>query len=239
MINKKVIKKRPTAQAKVDKSDKFLALKADDMVVAARMLEQTEDEDGLTEKQIEFCKQYLWDFNAGQAAQRAGYGNDTVSAMMKGRHLIKEEKIKNYIKKLQDNLHLVSGITKMRVLQEQAKIAFSTMASFHKSWMEKEDFDKLTPEQKACIQSIDTRVKSVRVGSSSKPRYEMKEFVKITLYDKGKALETINKMLGFDAPIKVESNVTGTLNITVSNPQQQNLLEEVKRRLEDIDNSPA
>lgn len=74
----------------------------------------------------------------------------------------------------------------------------------HNSWIDRVEFDQLTDDQKACIKSIQTKVEK----RSYDDEVRNVEMVKIELYDKLAALNSINKMLGFDAPAKVDANVT-------------------------------
>ncbi len=52
----------------------------------------------LTEKQKRFCKEYLIDLNATQAAIRAGYSKKTAYSI--GQKLLKKAEIQKYIQKL-------------------------------------------------------------------------------------------------------------------------------------------
>ncbi len=53
---------------------------------------------GLTNKQIQFCREYLVDFNGAQAAIRAGYA--VKSARVTACNILKSEKVDAYLKKL-------------------------------------------------------------------------------------------------------------------------------------------
>lgn len=85
-------------------------------------------------------------------------------------------------------------------MAEFAKIGFSSIAALHNTWITRKEFESLTEDQKAAIKSILTRTRRVMIREEP---IEIEE-VKIELYDKLKALDSINKMLGFDAPIKTE-----------------------------------
>lgn len=156
----------------------------------------------LTAKQERFCYEYCIDFNATQAAIRSGYKSENAYAT--GAENLRKPQIKERIKQMQDNLAETAGISALRVIKEHEKIAFSSIAHLHNTWIERVEFDQLTDEQKACIKSISTKIQKKNIGTSEDPEIIEIEFVKVELYDKQKSLDSINKMLGFDAPVKTE-----------------------------------
>jgi phage terminase small subunit len=172
------------------------------------MAEETEDIE-LTDKQEKFCYEYCFDLNATQAAIRAGYSENTARSIAST--LLTKVNIQEKIKKMQDNLAETAGLSRLKVISEHMKIAFSSIANLHNTWIDRKDFELLTEDQKACIAEIDTKI---RTEYEYDPKTEGKkpiqvEYVKIKLYDKQKALDSISKMLGYDAPIKID----GILNI--------------------------
>lgn len=78
----------------------------------------------LNDKQKAFVRQYLKDFNATQAALRAGYAE--VSAHSQAHDLLKKPEIKQAINEHLDNV----GATAERILLELANIAFADMADY-------------------------------------------------------------------------------------------------------------
>lgn len=159
----------------------------------------------LTGKQERFCYEYCIDFNATQAAIRSGYSKNT--AFIIGSENLKKPYIQNRIKEMQDKLAETAGISALRVLREHEKLAFSSIAHLHNTWIERTDFEVLTKDQKDSIKSISTKILKKNIGTSDDPEIVDVEYVKIELYDKQKSLDSISKMLGFDAPVKTE--VTG------------------------------
>lgn len=167
----------------------------------------------LTAKQERFCYEYCIDFNGTQAAIRAGYSEQTARAIASEN--LSKLYIQNRIKQLQDNLAETAGVSKMRVLQEHMKLAFSSIAHLHNTWIERKEFEALTEEQKSCIAEISTQTRTVKIGDDPVDV----EFVKIKLYDKQKALDSISKMLGFDAPIRTEiKDTTPVINLVKGKP---------------------
>jgi phage terminase small subunit len=160
----------------------------------AEEVEQVE----LTDKQEKFCYEYCFDFNATQAAIRAGYSENTARSIAS--QLLTKVNIQEKIKAMQDNLAETAGISRLKVLSEHMKLAFNSIAHLHNTWINRKDFESLTEDQKSCIAEISTQTKIQRIGEELVDV----DFVKIKLYDKQKALDSISKMLGFDAPIKTE-----------------------------------
>jgi phage terminase small subunit len=188
----------------------------------------------LTDKQERFCYEYCIDMNATQAAIRAGYSQDTAYSI--GTENLKKPEIKERIDYMKANLAETAGISALKVIQEHAKLAFSSVADLFTGWFERTEFDLLTPEQKACIKSINTKVLKKNIGTSDEPEIVDVEYVKIECYDKQKSLDAINAMLGFNAPIKQEikgegygpvavfldGQVLQASSIKVSAPENQN-----------------
>lgn len=164
------------------------------------------DKTGLTKKQQIFCKEYILHWNGTKAAIRAGYSQNC-AAVQASENLTKPN-IQAYIEYLKKNIAEVAEISPLRVLNEYKKIAFSSIAHLHNTWIERKEFESLTEEQKGCIQEIVTQTRSIKSDGG----FVDIEYVKIKLYDKIRGLEGINKMLGYDSPEKVElSNPDGCL----------------------------
>jgi len=159
-----------------------------------------------TAKEELFCYEYCIDFNAAQAAIRAGYSERTARSI--GSKLLTKVNIKNRIKDLKGHLSETAGIGAVKVLNELKKIAFSSIAYLHNTWIERKEFEDLTEDQKSCIAEISTQVRTQRVNDESVDV----EFVRIKLYDKQKALEAISKMLGYEAPTRNE--ISGRIDLS-------------------------
>ena len=155
----------------------------------------------LTAKQERFCYEYCIDYNATQAAIRAGYSEDT--ARMIGYENLTKPYIKKRISEMQNNLAETAGISALRILKEHERIAFSNAGQLRDGWISLKDFEQLPDSVKACIQEISTKTIKRSIGNDSVEE----EYVKVKLYDKQKSLDSISRMLGFDAPVKQE--ITG------------------------------
>lgn len=161
----------------------------------------------LTEKQKKFCQEYIFDWNGTRAAKAAGYSEKTAQEMASEN--LRKPIIKAYISKIQEDLEKVAGISRLQVLQEHQKLAFSSIAHLHNSWIDRKEFENLTEEQKSCIAEIQTQVRKTSVVRQGMPEEDIEiEFVKIKLYDKQKSLDSISKLLGYEAPKKNEITIT-------------------------------
>ena len=183
----------------------------------------------LTEKQRAFCSLFVIYRNATQAAIEAGYSVNT-AAVIGCENLIKPN-IKKEISRLQDNFvqHMAElGITRQKNARELARIAYTSIAHLHNTWIERKEFDQFTDEKKACIAEIDTKIEykayQVQEGIDKDGKHIVKdkgrrkvEYVKVKLFDKAKALDSLNKMMGWNEPDKIDhSNKDGSLKQIIS-----------------------
>lgn len=157
----------------------------------------------LTEKQRIFCHEYVRDWNATRAAKVAGYSENTAKQI--GSENLTKLDIKQYIEYIQVDLAKLAGISKLRNIEELQKIAYSTIAHLHNTWIELKEFEALTEDQKCAIESIDTKTekRTVRVNESTDIDVDT-IYVKIKLHSKTKAIEMLNSMMGWNAPSKSE-----------------------------------
>ncbi len=166
------------------------------------------EERELTDSQKVFCNEWIFDFNATRAYSVA-YPEATIeSASAAGSRLLGNVNIRAYCKHLQDNLAETTGISRVRVIREHEKLAFSSIAHLHNTWITRKEFEELTEDQKACISEISTQTRMERNPIEGGEAIQV-DFVKIKLYDKQKSLDAINKMLGFDAPTKIDHSTLG------------------------------
>ncbi len=165
----------------------------------------------LNEKQKAFCKEYIFDWNATRS-YRAAYPDTTNdnSAAASACALLRNPKIKDYIKEIQNDLEKLAGLSRLKVINEHMKLAFSSIAHLHNTWIKRKEFEYLTEDQKACIAEIDSKVKTEYAFDPDNPKEKKPlevEYVRVKLYDKQKALDSISKMLGYDAPSKMQIDV--------------------------------
>jgi len=167
------------------------------------------DNADLTEKQKLFCHYYIENWNASESARRAGYSESSAGSI--GSENLQKPEIKAYIEDIQKDLEKMAGLSKLKVLNEHKKVAFSSIAHLHKNWIDLEEFENIPEDQKQCIKKIDRKVtyKPIYDEDSDTTKSYMVEQVKIELYDKLKSLDSISKMLGYDAPQKVDLTSDG------------------------------
>lgn len=178
----------------------------------------------LTEKQKKFCEEYLLDWN-GTRAYRAAYPDAKVqTAEVNASKLLRNTKVKAYLEEAKKDLARIAGISKLRVLKEYQKMAFSSIAEMHNTWVTRKEFEELTPEQKACISEIQTQTKVVRTEDGE---LDTQEFVKVKLYDKNRALEGLNKMLGYNEP---EEQIQ-RFNLDNLSTEEKKILLELSRKI--------
>lgn len=154
----------------------------------------------LSNKRKKFAKEYIYDWNSARAARAAGYSEKTAKTI--GSYLLTLVNVQDYITEIQKDIEKLAGISRQRVLEEYQKIAFSNITHLHNTWIERKEFEKLTEYQKACIQEIDTKIMTKNIGTSMKPEIVDIEHIKIKLYSKQSALDSISKMLGYNEPEK-------------------------------------
>ena len=158
----------------------------------------------LTPKQEIFCYEYCIDFNATRAAKVAGYNEKTAKVI--GCQNLTKLYIKDRIKYMRDNLAETAGISALKIINEHSKIAFSSFANMKDGWMLLKDFDNLTDSERACISEIQTKESRRADGGDG---IILEEWVKIKLLDKQKSLDSLSKILGFDAPTKIDLTSLG------------------------------
>ncbi len=163
--------------------------------------------DSLPEKQRLFAAEYPVDFNATQAAIRAGYSSKT--AAVKGCQLLKIPKIKEIVDEATEARMLALGITSQGVLEEIAKLAFSNMLDYIKitsNGLAEIDLTELDPGKAAAI--TDLTIESHKVPGQ--PGEVQK--VKFKLADKGVNLERLGKYLKlFTDRQEIESSFNVTI----------------------------
>ena len=137
----------------------------------------------LTERKRRFVKEYLIDLNATQAAIRAGYSEKT--AYSQGQRLLKDVEINGLIQKEQQKRAETLDITKDRIVEELAKIAFGDVREIV-NWTQ--GAVMLIPSKEI------TDKAAAAISEVSKGAFG----IKIKRHDKVRALDSLTKLLGFD-----------------------------------------
>lgn len=148
----------------------------------------------LTAKQIRFVDEYMVDFNATQAAIRAGYKAKTAHVI--GAENLRKPKIAEEISRRQKDLQRRTEISQDRVVKELARIAFADATDYAcvetltyenedgtvspVQIVSPKDTDTLSDDQRAAIAGI-------KHGANG---------IEIKLHDKIKALELLGRHIG-------------------------------------------
>lgn len=148
----------------------------------------------LTPKQIRFVDEYLVDFNATQAAIRAGYKAKTAHVI--GAENLRKPKIAEEIARRQKDLQKRTEVSQDRVVKELARIAFANIADYihvETQTRTKDDGTEITYQTVMFNEtqelSADQRA-ALAVVKQSVNGFELK------LHDKIKALELLGRHIG-------------------------------------------
>jgi phage terminase small subunit len=173
----------------------------------------------LNEKQKHFCREYVIDWD-GTRSYLVAYPNVKNRAIAKAAasRLLTNVNLKKYISEIKDDLEMLCGVSKAMIVNEHKKLATSSIADLHDTWITRKEFETLTKEQKDCIAEIDTKIKTEFEFDPDNPKDKKPitvEYVKVKLYDKQKALDSISKLMGYDAEqkIKISGNITGDIKV--------------------------
>lgn len=166
--------------------------------------------ENLTNKERIFCQEYTYDWN-GTRAYRVAFPTckSDMACGANANRLLKKDKVKNYISEIQRDIEKQTNSSKKRVIAELEKIAYNSISRFHNTWIERKDFEAISEDDKAAISEISTKVVKQNIGTEDMPIIADVEYVKIKLWDKNRALETLNKMLGYNMPEKVDMTSKG------------------------------
>lgn len=175
----------------------------------------------LTETQKEFCKLYVQDWNGTKAYAKLHPKVVYNTAKARAADWINRKRIKDYCDFLNENIEEVTGVSRSWVMEQHLKIVRCSIAHLHDSWIDRVEFDKLTPSQKDCIQEITTQTRTEKAEGEEGEHDVQVDYVKIKLYDKQKALDAITRMMGYDKAQKVElsgklEGITPITNVQVN-----------------------
>lgn len=185
----------------------------------------------------QFCKEYLICNNAAEAWKIA----NPRTLSFKGRSnqapfkILKNPKVQQFLSYIQKDLEYVTGVSKEKQVREFRNIAYADISDLHENWNELKDFERLReerPEIMSAIQSIETKTETVMQYHAELDKKVLTriDYVKVRLHDKIKALEALNKLMGYNAPEKVEVAVQHTLDVEDLEPSVFNTLLETARK---------
>ena len=148
----------------------------------------------LTAKQMRFVDEYLVDFNATQAAIRAGYSPKTAAAA--AARLLRNVNIQAEIARRQKDLQRRTEISQDRVVKELARIAFADASDYAcvETYMYENKDGTLSPLQ--VVSPKDTGVLSDDQRAAIAGIKQGANGIEIKLHDKIKALELLGRHIG-------------------------------------------
>lgn len=139
----------------------------------------------LNPKQERFCKEYLIDFNATQAAIRAGYSKQTAYSI--GQRLLKNVEVKRFLESKGKQLATKLEISQERTLREIARMAYSDIRNIYNNDGSVKAVHELDDDTAAAISSVEI---DEQVNGKSKVKTRTKKF---RFHDKTKAVEMLAK----------------------------------------------
>lgn len=151
--------------------------------------QNSSDSAKLTDLQKRFLQEYFKDWNATQAAIRAGYSEATA------RQIGHENLTKPYIR-AEINRHLADlGATPERIIAEQTLLAYSDIGDYLQSY---ED-GKLIQSGTDAFRRKTKAIKKIKIT---------KKGLELELYDKQKSLDSLAKILGMvkESPMASDSD---------------------------------
>lgn len=193
----------------------------------------------LKEKQKTFCREYIVDLNATQAAIRAGYSEKTASQA--AARLLSNVKVQHEIKKLMDERNERTNITADDVIRQLARIAFMDIKDFVEWGVEErnEIIDR-DEDDNPIIEKVQSEY--VRLKAAQQIDGTLVQSIKMTKYgmavefpDRMRAMEMLAKHTGvFDDRPNVNVDVSGFVDALKQTAQQVGNVWE-----DDPDNNPG
>lgn len=160
-------------------------------------------------KQARFVAEYLIDLNATQAAIRAGYSEKTAGSQ--GFDLLKKPEIAQAVAAGQAKHITTADLTASRVLEEMRRLSFLDLRSLFDDHGNIKPIHELTPEQGACLASVEVVKKNLAAGDGQTDTVH-----KLKVWDKVRSLEMLAKHFGLLVD-KMEHS--GTLRIINELPE--------------------
>lgn len=154
----------------------------------------------MTPKQKLFCDEYLVDLNATQAAIRAGYSKKTAKVI--GNENLTKPYIQEYIQKNREKLGKKLEITKEMILEGYRRLAFYDMRKFYDengNLLQVSDLDEETSFALAGFE-----VTEEKDGNGKGQQVVIGYTKKIKTSDRKAALDSLCKVLGYNAPQQFE-----------------------------------
>jgi len=176
-----------------------------------------------------FAREYLINgHNAVQAYMKVYPNVEYNVAGVLGHGLLKKVKVQELIKEYHENIEQTVGISRERVAREYMKLAFNSMAALRQDWVTLKEYNEIPKHIKDCIQEVQNKI-DPETG-------EIIE-VRVKMFDKKAALDSLTKFFGYAEPDKYQGTINHNLTINkintdgLSKPAQELLLEISQKQL--------
>lgn len=167
----------------------------------------------LKERMERFCKEYLVDLNATQAAIRAKYSQKTAGSI--GQRLTKNVDIANRVAFLQRGTMQKLEVTPERIMAEVAKVAFANLGDFIKVQPDGTgyiDLKDVTPDMFASLESYEvTELPPFKTVENGEEVVREVLKIKVKQHSKLDALEKLMRRHNLVKPVEVNHNHTGVV----------------------------
>lgn len=151
------------------------------------------EEVNLTDKQKRFCEEYLIDLNATKSAIRSGYSEKTAHSI--GFENLTKPEIQNYISLLQKQKSEELNITQNQILTELSKVAFGDVRNLFDENGKLLNINEVENLVSGGIKSVTLLTEKYDLTASGDGVYTT--IKKVETHDKLKAIDLLNKMLGY------------------------------------------
>lgn len=171
----------------------------------------------ITPKQERFCNEYLIDLNGTQAAIRAGYSPKTANEQAV--RLLAKVSVKNFLQIKQNQLANKTQITLEMVLEGYRRLAFYDARKFYDEEGNLKQITDLDDETAFALAGFE--VMEEKGGNGEGQQVLLGYTKKIKMSDRKGALDSICKVLGYNAPDKSDINLKGLIvNVTPEQVKQ-------------------
>jgi phage terminase small subunit len=161
------------------------------------------------DKQIRFCREYIIDHNGKQAAIRAGYSKKTAESIAS--RLLRNVKVKLYIKTIEQQVTEKLNIKAEDVIKELACIGFSKATDF----ITIQDIEVGRGKRKKIIRAAVAKLTADVEPGKLPAIAEIKQTehgIGIKTHDKVRSLELLGKHLGI---FEADNSQKGTITVEI------------------------
>lgn len=185
---------------------------------------------GLNPMQRRFCDEYLLDFDAGAAYQRAGYNASTRKrAQDAASRLLANEAVSRYLAGRQSALQAMAEVDQTAIMRRLAWLGLGDVRALFNADGSVKDITDLSEQHAALIQSIEVNEIEAVVGGERQVIGHTKRF---RLVDRIKPLHLLGLQIGMFAQQHKHTGTVGVFDpsehLTVE--QRRRLAEEILRR---------